>query len=496
MANTWPIVRTQRTMPTPGIRSGGSINIDFNTGEVDVWRQVGNLAATGMDVATRLYLKQAEDQYATAQILSMQDETGYAESLRKETDETKYDTMLDSHIASQDNHRPKNPLAAKEWDRYVVKRAIDLKKSNEIAKEERLYDKWQTRRDLLTEQGNIPLLRQETAAGIALGYDESEAMEYLRKAEHVVTRQEMESMAGNDPDKILKYDTPEKMKKAFLDSLPADFAYIRGLASNQKNYRLQKENEAMSAFYTDVSKKAEEGVPLPVLRELIRNQPGISTEEKERAMRVANSAYSTWGEGGTKENPWKSTQDYNALMEMQIKISQGQPVTEMDIWAAQLAQLEKGPLFSRADALNLISQLPDKKDKTMMTPFADEWMNHIDAIYLTKDKIIPRDEIAEWAKTRQSVEVIIKSNYPNVGKAQKEIEEFLKPMKKKKARGLISTVYSITTGILSPTGFTYQWVAGMPVSEKLPVHIESPEEAVNLNKGEKFEYKGTVYTRK
>jgi hypothetical protein len=341
-------------------------------------------------------------------------------------------------------------------------------------------------------------------AGIAMGRDESETMKRIETAKHLADRQRMESLAGNNPDYILEnMKTPADMKRLFPNSIPADFAYIKGLAIGQKNFFKQQEDAALSSFYEDVSQKAEDGMPYEQMRRLIINQPGLTKPERDKAMMVFNSAANTWQQGGTKENPWKSTQNYNALMEMQIKISSGQPVTEMDIINAQMAQPEKGPLFSNSDRNNLFGQLPDSKDPSMRTPVSKQWLADVDDMFMDDKGLVKPEDREAWMKIRNGVTEIIRTNHPDVGKTQKEIDAFLKPAKKEKTKGLLSRLLTVGSplgiaegitglgGLTSPAKMLFR---GFPKSA--PIHVDTLDQAEKLKQGQKFEYQGKVYTRK
>jgi hypothetical protein len=307
-------------------------------------------------------------------------------------------------------------------------------------------------------------------AGIAMGRDESETMKRIETAKHLADRQRMESLAGNNPDYILEnMKTPADMKRLFPNSIPADFAYIKGLAIGQKNFFKQQEDAALSSFYTDISEKMEKGMPIEQMRNLIKNQPGLTIQERETAMKVATSSYNTWQPGGTKEDPWKTTQDHNALLEMQIRISEGKPTTEMDIIRAQLAQPEKGPLFSNSDRNQLFTQLPDNDQKPeLKTPSAKLTHEYIESLYSTeeyktkvggkivKKKRIPFEKLGEYQSKLDEVNALLTAYKDNPVRAQKEIEASLVGLREENVKEWFEKWYitsPLTTALRIHKGF-------------------------------------------
>lgn len=472
---------------------------DFRTGRADVFREISDLSEAGV----KMYVQQAQDQLSTSQIEISKAEADYSIALGKERDESRYPAMLKKFEASVNKFRPKNPLGAKHFDTYVAGKSVEWGKSTTGAQQDRLIDKWQIKADELEkgyiETGDEAAYVTHMLSGPAIhGLDESQVMKRIEKARHDAERRKAENAALSDPEGFLKKVRGNKIK-GFPLLTPGDIQDIRNTARGEISFRKSQEDAALSSFYTDVSKKAEEGMAYGELRDLIRNQPGLAVEEREKAMNVARSAYRTWDDGGTKENPWKTTQDYNALMEMQIKISRGEPVTEMDIIRAQMARPDKGPLFSNTDRNNLFSQLPDNKDPSMRTPVSKQWLADVDDMFMDNKGLVPKEDREGWMKTLNGVTEIIRINHPDVGKTQKEIDAFLKPAKKKKIRALLSNLLlaGINVGgtILNPNIIPQRIIAtlGKP---KPPVHIDTLEEAEKLKQGTSFEYQGRIYKRK
>jgi hypothetical protein len=358
-------------------------------------------------------------------------------------------------------------------------------------------DKWETKRDIYAadaeKTGSMADVTRHVMDGIALGQDESESMEFLRKTENRVEYNAGLNMAITNPEGLLesiKTVDGKTQIEGFSSLTSGQIVALRSNAEGTINFRKRQKDAASSALIDDVTSHAVQGTTPDQMKELLRQTVGITDKERTSLMKSYMASHSIWADKG--EDPWKNTQDYNSLMEMQLRISAGLPTTEMDIWRKMLSEPSTGPKFSRSDALNLIGQLPDNKDPVMKTPFADEWMNHIDELYL-EDKKIPQEDIAEWSQTRQGVEAIIRQNYPNVGKAQKEIEEFLKPAKKEKTKGMLRRLIEMSAPfpMIGPT-----WNRLVSGKQEQAIHVDTLEQAQALKQGEKFEYQGKVYTRR
>jgi hypothetical protein len=153
----------------------------------------------------------------------------------------------------------------------------------------------------------------------------------------------------------------------------------------------------------------------------------------------------------------------------------------------------------------------------LKTPFAEQWAGVIDELYATTVikvegradiRQIPPERLDEWWNRRMQVDAIIKAHYPNVTKANAEIEALLKPTKENKAKSLIGTIIGLHPAMLAyeagkrlgPHPNIAAFMAGKHISkflfEEKPKSVDSLEEAEKLSQGTKFEYKGKVYTRR
>ncbi|KKK97058.1 hypothetical protein LCGC14_2656560, partial [marine sediment metagenome] len=271
-----------------------------------------------------------------------------------------------------------------------------------------------------------------TAARVGFGYiSGAQAQKVLADTQQKARYQAASNEALVDPEGVLrKFKT--KDGKQFIEGheglTAGEQQAIRSIAEGKINFNKRQEDAALSSFFEDVTRKAEEGMLPAEMRNILRETQGLTTKEKQKAMNTFMSAYNTWTEGGTKENPWKTTQNWPALMEVQLAIDAGEPLTSTDVWRAMLAGGKVN--FSRADALNLINQLPDNKDDSLKSGLANEWSDIIRSHYSTEEVAdgkfaIPKEKIGEWAAMqRQANAIIIKHKddpvYKDVNKRAKQ----------------------------------------------------------------------------
>jgi hypothetical protein len=427
-----------------------------DTGEAELWKNVGRLAKEGSNTLIQAHLKQADNQYMNSMLDTKIKWEELADELDTNLDENTYMAAYEKKLAEIKKLRPKNETAGRLFDRSVTEQAIAQRKSTKEAMQLRINDTWQVTKDRLTEEairtGSAALLVGHVTAGIEAGLiKKAPAMKHLQDTAHKASRRAGENSALSDPEAFLKSVQGNEIKDMPLLT-PGDVQDLRNIAKGEIAFRKSQEDAALSSFYVDISKQAADGMPFGELRDLIRNQPGLTTKEKEKAMAVANSAYRTWDEGGTKENPWKTTQDQGALLEMQVRISQGKPTTEMDIINAQYAQPEKGPLFSNIDRDKLFAQLPDSDKKPeLKTEFAKLNQELVKSLYTTEEyesketvagKLkdvkrmrIPIDKQGEYQSKLDEVNALISAYPNNPVRAQKEINESLAGLREEKAKG-------------------------------------------------------------
>ena len=324
MAN-WPIVRSQRTMPGgTGIRS----NLDFNTNEAMIAQALGE----GAKAFKNLHLKQVEDQYSAAEIQSMELDADYAKELNEEQDETKYDDMLEKHIAAKKKLRPKNSTAAKLWDRYMAKDAINLKRNNEEAKHDRLKSKYEISRDKLKQERKIPELKRKIEKGIGLGYekDEAEAWKYFRVAEHLAEREKMESMAGDNPELFMKnVNSPETMKKYYPKSIPADFAYVHGLAKAALSEEIAEKGRLTLKQTATIKKAAtDDTITAEFMGKKISQSDMLTPEQQITAMKLYAESRRVMAAGGS--NAYTTTENESLYTEHRRRAAT-KTITEQEI---------------------------------------------------------------------------------------------------------------------------------------------------------------------
>jgi hypothetical protein len=365
--------------------------------------------------------------------------------------------------------------------------------------------------EVINNPERMPEYAAYLGAGLATGIKgvtEDFIVADLQKTRRLSERRSVElDVLGDNPQSFLDtYKTAKDLRTDYPNLTPGDFQDLRHMATSQKGRLIEQKDKALNAFMEDVTQKAVKGMSPKDMRDTLTETPGLTDIERTRAMNTFMSSYRTWNEGGTKENPWRTTQNYPALMEVQLAIDAGQAVTSTDVWRAMLAGGTVN--FSRTDALNLIGQLPDKKDTSLKSDFADEWLKQIDELYMDEDRKIPTQNIQDWATTKDAVRDIIKTNYPNYVKADKEIQAVLGPAKQRASKGFIQRwlerAYKLSTVGLVPNLSAKGAVrgAGKAIYDQFvsadnapPVTITNLEDIPKLPSGTEFVYQGQEYRR-
>jgi hypothetical protein len=483
----------------PGTSGGVRGNINFDVGGEELWQQVGRLAGAVGEIGMKLHIQQAEIQYQDSLLKAEEEILSLSDRLRQNQDEDTYDAELNKSIQSINKFKPKNPLAARDYDAWVKRQTPGWKQDVKKAKEIRLNNKWTAMRDTLAEQavdtGGLTKLKTHLATGVALGRTNvAAANKYLQ----TITKKALYEMGINDatanPQVFLESISIKNGKKhssRHPELATGELMALSNIAEGEIGNIKRRDEIAHAALFDNVTKLGMNGEPFEKVKARIQQTVGISDKIKNKLMSTYASAFSLWDE--EKVNAWRITQDYNALFDMQVKISSGQPVSELDILKAQIAGGKVN--FSRPDALNLMNQLPDNKSKVLNTPFAKEWAGVIDEMFIPEgQENIPKEDLDEWWKTQLAVQENIKKYHPDISKTQKENEALVKPIKEKKAKSLLRKIVGLHPVVLAAR--VGMGLGNMIAGKEPPTHVDTLEEAAKLESGKKFEYKGVIYTRK
>jgi len=332
MAN-WPIQTTKRTMPgtSTTIRS----NLDYNTNAGMVARALGEMG----NKFEELHIKQAYDQLSTAKLQSMQDETQFASDLNKEMDESKYDAMLSRFEASQNKLNPKNPLAAKLWNRYNIQQSLTRKKNTEDAKHDRLANKWEVTRDGLAAEAEqdyakMPMLKGHVAVGIGAKYTEqAEGERFFQKAEELAQYKEATRRVRANPDGYL--DSLKKGKPPILEDLPTvvndplKMMAVRNNAEGRKS-EIELEKGRITLKQTAAIKKAAAGSAADIasMEAKISQSDALTVEQKITAMKEFNATRRVMAKGGN--NAYTTTENEQLYTDHRRRAA-SKSITEQEI---------------------------------------------------------------------------------------------------------------------------------------------------------------------
>ena len=467
------------------------------SGGAQVARQVGAVGAGIGVLGEEINLQQAEVEYQDFKLRQKARIDALGDELEKNTDENTYQAQTDKVIAEMQSDMPKNGLA-KEFASGWVKNEIPALNAaaNESIKR-RIKDKSDVKQGQLIEDairtGNVVDLAEHTTARVGFGFmSAAQAQKVLAD-----TRNKAEYEAGLNDATANSHDflnsisikDGKKHSSRHPELTTGELMALSNVAEGEIANIQRREEIANAALFEDVNQLGIDGVSPGEVARRIRETIGITEKTKTKLMATYGASHRLWNE--TSVNPWKTTQNPEAVFNMQVRISAGESISELDILKAQI---EGGTVnFSRTDFISLKSQLSDNKHPAMKSGFATEWTDVIRELYsieeVAKGKfIIPKEKLGEWWKVQQQAEIIIKEDYPNTIKANNELLELTKPLKKAKTQSILGKIWEHLSG--------QPWAIGAVHDVKvMPIPVDTLEEAAALPKNSKFIYQGTVYER-
>lgn len=320
----------------PGVSGGVRANINFDTGQADVWRQIGNLAATGMDVATKLYVQQAEDQLQEAVLQAEEEDRQLANRLRTNTDESTYDAELEKTLQIKKKYRPKNNMAGRGYDSYLKSITPSLREGIKESKQARLTNKYFDSRDIVRdkaiETGNLRQLEVKNKIGVSLGYtDEKEAGRYYRDAEQKAQYDEALRRVEDNPEGYKN----AKDKQVFLEGLntvTSDPGKMMAMNNIAKGFIAEREIEKgrITLAQTATIKKAatDPVVTVDFMQKKIAQSDGLTPEQKITSMNLFTQSRQTMARGGS--NAYTTTENWSLYSEHRERAAK-RTITEQEI---------------------------------------------------------------------------------------------------------------------------------------------------------------------
>lgn len=332
----YPIVKSQRTLP--GVSGGVRGSINFDTGEADVWRQIGNLARTGTDVATKIYVQQAEDQLQEAILQAEEEDRQLANRIRTNTDESTYDAEFEKSLQIKKKYRPKNPTAGRGYDSYLKSISPQIREGIKESKQIRLKNKWWDSRDIVRDkyiQTNNPKgLMVKNKLGISLGHtDEKEAGRYFRKAEILAQEEAAFSRIFDDPEGYL--DADEKGKReilAGLNTVVDDRGKLMQMDNIALGYisdeRIEKGRITLAQTATIKKAATDPAVTVDFMQRKIAQSDGLTPEQKINAMNLFTQSRQTMARGGG--NAYTTTENWGLYSDHRERAAK-RTITEQEI---------------------------------------------------------------------------------------------------------------------------------------------------------------------
>jgi len=366
---------------------------------VEVARQAERLAATVGNVAANIYIKQAQDQYTTAEIQVKAAEAKFATELSSNQDETTYNQSLEKLKAATAKLRPKNPLAASNYDNYIASKSVDWDKSVKAAMKDRLEDKWEVKADILEkeyiESGEEADYTKHMLAGVALyKRDESQTKKRMAKAKEGAEKEEALRRIRANPEEFKR--TLKNDKSPMLEDLPSvnndtgKMMWAKNIAEGAiADIKIAK--GALTIQQESILNKAaaDPKTTTDFMERKISQSDGLTPEQKITAMNKYTAARQTMARGGG--NPYIKTDNWELYSQFRERAANG-TITQQEI----MDNVGPGG-FSWPEAERLISVLNGKSSSSEAfedTAAAKNLTSQVKAMLPVTGTLVDREDVA------------------------------------------------------------------------------------------------------
>ena len=485
MAGRFPIYRTEKTLPGVGPNVTGRVNFDTGAGQMAA--AIGRMGEAMFQVGGQMWQVQADQQYseATAELRRKQNEL--QARIEANPDEDTYQEEMTRTLDEMENIPEslhlKNGLAARKFGLYLEVAKPEIEKYVATKTKQRIDDKWWgTYYDRMAEAertGNISAFESLGRSGIGTV---EEMNEKVLTKDLIVVRRNIEnetvfSLAIRGPDKKAGYKIVETSNLSDKDK-----ATMYNRLDSYWWGRKQQEDEVSVALINDVNRLAAEGKTFQEVETLIKQTVGISDKQKTDLLETYLTAQKLW-QGGIK-NPYETTQNPGLVALLDVKISAGEPISEMDIWRAQLSDPKNGPQFSRSDALSLIARLKIAENDILKSKPVQELSKRIYEMFSDDEQQLPKEKAGDYYTTVEAFRAIVLKHKGDLAAAQPEMDALLKPIKEGFVKTWLRRVGTFALPGKSKFGyFGLPWAGKKPKPQR-PVEQMTDEELRAIAEGE------------
>ena len=389
---TWPIVRTQRSMP--GEAGGTRGNLDYPDEAIRGWREFQKLVADAENEWSKRRLKQIDSQISEYKIRYAEEVEKFSASLDKNQDESTYPAELEKFNNNVRSFLPKDRIASAAADLYARGKIPFHQKTIRMLQDAKLEDKWFAGLGALEVRvrdgdASLPEYKVENMKGVALGHiTRTVAEENVRKLTDNVEYDRMMaySKSKEGSRKVLEtYSTEGGTIKigAFPDLKdPGKVMVMKNLAMGAigeeeriKELLITGSNQSMSKDAIDFSIS-----PIQKWKEI--QQLDTGDDEKivlfDKFVKARQKIVSGLG------NPFNTTTDEIVRKDMMERArSKTLPYKEIND--------AEGISISTPDAVEMRKTLEDKDDKSKSFQESEAAKNLIDQI----DALLPKGAKAE-----------------------------------------------------------------------------------------------------
>lgn len=501
----FPITYTQRTVSGQGPSVFGQVQA--RTGAGMIAQALSGLAGQIQ------YLGVVENRIAAAAELSklQREATTTKDNLllgfQKEEDYRTYMPDFEETFAALAEADVKNPFAKRSYENWLNEVRPAWTRQVQAATRARHIDDYETNyfeeRAKAIDTGNFGQLIQLNKGGVLNGiFKEKWAQEDLREAQHESQKRLAMRMAMDDPAAMR-----ERIKGSKIDGFPllteGDTVDVRHIMQAQERYNEVEESDAQRDFYKKLNKKAV-GRDVRGAIEMVMSNDDLDPKEVPGLIRNIASIAGLMQAG--KGNPYTTTQNWPEYVKAEFNLRRD-PTSMTD---AQILQ-GTGRWWTDAQKEKLFRlKYADEEDDVMREPYAQERLLSVDVQYMDPEtRMIRPDSYADWARTIDAVEALIKK-YVGGGRrdydgCEKAIGRVMEPVRRKRAR---FTLKDFLIATRSPNLWAAMrlkgGLAGKPAPKQgqgrplrldvAPVPVDSLEEAAKLPSGTRVIYKGEVKT--
>lgn len=530
------IIFTKRSLP--GVSTGIDKRISTETGQGEVFRQLGNLGAVLGDFGTKLYKLQGETELTQKMFDANEDFQKLELELLDESDPEQYLKKYEQYWSDIQSSEVKNGYARRRWKSALptLRKSQMSSIANDFAKKvrddhemaianmEAQYIQGKVSKEALvamykSEVEAFPdMTEDEISLRLTLADDKREKHLKAEKAELKSKQYQAALSFANTAPREMKEMTEEALNTGGkLSMFPDQEAGAIMALDNVALGAIRKQTEnTFDNIITQFTSEQDFGTSLETLQTSIKQMEfpefddSVARKLKERIwaatkQRYTNGLYAT----GQADDPWIKTRDERIHLNTMFAIDTGTITTPQEIMKAMFPEgAEKlGPAFDVSAYSSLVSRLPETKNPALKTFLADQWRAEIKDIFSTEIvnkgksnefRKIPTENLGAAQKMLEQADSILLEHQDDPIAAQRKLESLVSSGKKEVTIGFLKSLrIAIKEGIFAEgPAHKARRFAKLAGSGEIVI-IEHQHERDMLPSGAVYQIKGddNIYTK-